>query len=145
MSHLANTPPGHQYDELDVRQIAFMCHEANRAYCKSIGDDSQKPWKEAPKWQRDSAIAGVKFHLESAKTPEESHQEWMKVKAEAGWVYGDVKNESLKTHPCMKAYAELPEAQKIKDVLFKSIVEACKTIIDADSSEFIDEPEEKKA
>ena len=49
--------------ETDVTQIAIICHEANRAYCKTLGDDSQLPWADAPQWQRDSIIAGVEYRL----------------------------------------------------------------------------------
>lgn len=42
---------------------AIMCHEANRAYCQSIGDDSMLPWNEAPESAKDDAIDGVHFFL----------------------------------------------------------------------------------
>jgi hypothetical protein len=41
--------------------IARVCHEVNRAYCTSLGDESQLPWDSAPQWQKDSAINGVRF------------------------------------------------------------------------------------
>ena len=31
-------------------EIARIAHEANRAYCQSIGDDSQPNWAEAGLW-----------------------------------------------------------------------------------------------
>lgn len=42
-----------------VEQIARMAHEANRAYCQALGDDSQPAWEDAPEWQAlfDSAAA----------------------------------------------------------------------------------------
>ena len=45
-------------------QIARVAHEANRAYCLSLGDPSQLPWEEAPDWAKESAIDGVRFHRE---------------------------------------------------------------------------------
>lgn len=57
-------------NELEQREqerrlrIARVAHEVNRAYCQSLGDKSQARWEEAPQWQRDSAVAGVKFHQE---------------------------------------------------------------------------------
>src|SRR5437879_1359495 len=42
-----------------VEQVAKICHEANRAYCETIGDNSQPTWEKAPQWQKDSAINGV--------------------------------------------------------------------------------------
>ncbi len=46
---------------MTIESIAKICHEANRAYCATIGDASQLPWEESPDWQRQSAINGVKF------------------------------------------------------------------------------------
>ena len=107
---------------MDTVQIAKLCHEVNRAYCNSLGDDSQKPWKESPAWQRESAIKGVKYHRDTKDTtPADSHKEWMKVKKAEGWKYGKVKDEKKKTHPCMVAYSKLPKEQKAKDYIFKSI------------------------
>ena len=43
---------------MEVKQIAEIAHNINRAYCKSIGDDTQPEWKDAPDWQKQSAISG---------------------------------------------------------------------------------------
>ena len=33
---------------MQTEQIARVCHEVNRAYCKALGDESQLPWVDAP-------------------------------------------------------------------------------------------------
>lgn len=109
-----------------VPQIARVCHNVNRAYCISIGDHSQPTWEEAPAWQKSSAFAGVEFHLEKERSPSESHESWMKQKVEDGWVYGDYKDPKKKTHPCILPYEELPESQRVKDYLFKAVVDSLK-------------------
>ena len=110
---------------MDVQSIARVCHEANRAYCRSIGDNSQPSWDEAPDWQRRSAENGVAFQLANPDaTPSHSHEEWLKEKAAAGWTYGPVKDPEKKEHPCFVPYEELPEEQKRKDVLFIAVVRA---------------------
>jgi hypothetical protein len=110
---------------MDVQSIARVCHEANRAYCQSIGDNSQPTWDEAPDWQKQSAENGVRFHLENPDAkPSHSHEEWLKEKAAAGWKFGPVKNPETKEHPCFVPYDELPEEQKRKDALFISVVHA---------------------
>lgn len=48
----------------------------------------------------------------------------MAEKIKDGWVYGDVKDPELKTHPCLVPYNELPVEQKTKDTLFINIVHA---------------------
>ena len=107
--------------------VAEVAHEANRAYCKSIGDFSQASWKEAPKWQKDSAINGVIFTIKNGDiSPEDSHKNWFKHKQESGWVFGEKKDEKLKTHPCMVAYEELPKSQRSKDYIYQAVV---KTLI----------------
>ena len=40
-------------------QIARVCHEVNRAYCRAIGDESQPAWEDAPDWQQRSAVLGT--------------------------------------------------------------------------------------
>lgn len=108
---------------MNARQIARVCHEANRAYCESIGDLSQKPWNEADGWQRDSAIKGVEYALANPDAPPSTqHDAWLADKQKAGWVYGPVKDPETKQHPCIVPYDELPIEQKVKDYLFKAIV-----------------------
>lgn len=105
-------------------QIARVTHEANRAVQMVTGDPAPSPpWDEAPDWQRDSAIAGVRA-ARQGRTPEESHLGWMAQKEADGWVYGEVKDEHAKTHPCLVPYRELPPEQQAKDHVFVGIVEA---------------------
>lgn len=108
-----------------IVRIARVCHEANRGYCASIGDMSQPTWEEAPDWQKESALKGVMHHIENPdSTPADSHTEWMAEKARTGWSYGDEKDPEAKTHPCMVPWEELPAEQRMKDVIFLSIVRA---------------------
>lgn len=114
---------------MQIEDVARLCHEVNRAYCASIGDQSQPAWADSPEWQRSSAIAGVKFHLSGKRTPQESHQAWMKQKADEGWKYGPVKNTDLKEHPAFLPYEELPLEQRTKDYLFAAVVETCQPLV----------------
>jgi RyR domain len=104
--------------------IARVCHEANRAYCKTLGDHSQPSWEEAPEWQRKSALAGVNLHYAYDHGPEASHVAWMNMKLEDGWKYGPVKDADKKEHPCMVPFNELPPEKQAKDHLFRAIVHA---------------------
>lgn len=114
---------------MNYKLIAQVAHEVNRGYCLSLGDDSQPAWSEAPQWQRDSALAGVRAHLDSPElTPGESHARWMAHKESDGWVYGIEKDPEAKTHPCMIAYEDLPQEQRSKDYIFKAVVEALKGV-----------------
>jgi hypothetical protein len=107
--------------------IAKVCHEANKVWCQINGDDSQKNWSEAEQWQRDSAIAGVKFRIENPNVKHDAqHNAWMEDKIKDGWVYGKVKDAVMKTHPCIVPFEELPEIQQKKDALFCAIVDSLK-------------------
>lgn len=108
--------------------IALACaraaHEANRAYCIALGDDSQVPWEEAPENIQASALAGVHGVLIDGNGPRESHESWLRFKRLDGWVHGTVKDADMKTHPCMVPYDELPPAQRAKDAIFIAVVRA---------------------
>jgi hypothetical protein len=111
----------------DVFKVAKTCHEANRAYCKAIGDNSQPAWEDAPDWQKSSAVKGVKFIWDNPDaSPSASHESWLAEKEAAGWVYGPVKDPDATppTHPCFVPYDELPVEQRAKDYIFGAIVRA---------------------
>jgi len=112
-------------NETQLEAIARVCHEANRAYCYSIGDDSQPPWDAAPDWQRQSAIDGVKFAIANPQAPPSaSHDSWLEGKRATGWKYGPIKDPDKKEHPCFVPYDELPVDQRRKDALFQGVVRA---------------------
>jgi hypothetical protein len=115
---------------MNKEQIARVAHEVNRAYCESIGDNTQVSWDNAPAWQKDSALIGVEMHLANPDaTPEKSHESWLAHKAADGWKYGPVKDVEKKEHPCFIPFAELPTNQKTKDFLFRSVVHSLKEFL----------------
>ena len=108
-----------------IEQVARVCHEANREYCFTLGDRTQKPWDEAEEWQRESARKGVKFALDNPFAPPSAqHDAWLLNKEQDGWKFGLVKDPAKKEHPCMVPYIQLSIEQKVKDRLFRSIVSA---------------------
>jgi len=106
-----------------IEKLAEICHEANRFYCETLGDYSQPKWEDAEFWQKESAMDGVRKLLEDPySTSRDIHKRWMEQKEKDGWKYGPEKDVEAKTHPCMVDYDDLPESQKVKDDIFKSIV-----------------------
>jgi len=105
-----------------IEMIAAACHEQNRTWCYAHGDASQPMWSEAPQWQRESAIKGVENALIDP-SPGRSHERWLQEKRVTGWKWGAVKDVEKKEHPCMVAYAELPEVEREKDRLFIEMVQ----------------------
>jgi hypothetical protein len=103
-------------------QIAAVCHEANRRYCMSLGDDSQPTWEDAPEWQINSAVSGVaNIRNGNVKTPWGSHQSWLQEKVRDGWEQGVVKDTEMKIHPCLVPFGDLSFEQQMKDHLFFKI------------------------
>jgi hypothetical protein len=110
-----------------VEEIARVCHEANRAVQTLLGDPAPSPaWDDAPDWQRESAVAGVREALVGAD-PAGLHEAWCAAKRANGWTYGPVKDPAARTHPCLVPYAELPEGERIKDRLFMAVVDALRS------------------
>jgi hypothetical protein len=112
-----------------IEQIASVAHEVNRAYCEAIGDLSQPKWVDAPDWQKQSAVNGVKMHIDNPEAgASASHEAWLKEKEATGWKYGPVKDPEKKEHPCFVPYDQLPKEQQVKDYLFRGVVHG---IVDA--------------
>ena len=108
---------------MNIEDIARVAHEINKAYCEALGDDSQPSWGEAPDWQKESAVAGVRFHQANPNaSASASHDSWLEQKRADGWRYGEVKDADAKTHPCFVPFDELPTEQKAKDFLFRQVV-----------------------
>lgn len=109
----------------DAVRIARVCHEANRVFCDYNGDTSQHKWEDAPEWQRQSSIAGVRFIAFNPDAGDHAtHDNWMRDKIADGWKFGEVKDAEAKTHPCLVPFDELPADQQFKDKLFCTIVRA---------------------
>lgn len=110
-------------NEEKILKIAQAAHEVNRAYCQSMGDNSQVPWSEAPEWQKDSAVCGVELHLNNPEAgPEASHKSWLKQKENDGWKFGKIKDVEKKEHPCMLPFERLLYYQQAKDYIFRAVV-----------------------
>ncbi len=61
------------------------------------------------------------------KIAENVHEVWAAQRISEGWVYGQVKDSSLKTTPCLVPYNELPESEKEYDR--STAVETIKLVI----------------
>lgn len=49
------------------------------------------------------------------KLAENIHEMWAMNKIEAGWQYGDKRNDARKYHPCLIQFDKLPAAEKRYD------------------------------
>lgn len=105
-------------------QIARIIHEATRAMQliqNAPGIPVAKPWDELSEEEKHPVTEGVGTVRAGLVTPEMLHQKWMDAKIQAGWTYGEVKDEEAKTHPSLVPYDQLLDSQKDKDRLFQAI------------------------
>ncbi len=110
---------------MSPNDIARIAHEANRAYCQSIGDYSHVKWESSPKHVVDSVRAGAEAIIVGSVTnPREAHIAWMAQREVDGWKYGAEKNATRKTHPAMVPWDELDGKERRKDILFFAVVKA---------------------
>jgi hypothetical protein len=101
--------------------IARVCHEANSAYCRAVGDPSLPHWDDLEESYRQSTRQGVEAALAGA-TSEALHESWLVERKAQGWVVGPVLDRAAKIHPNLIPYDCLPPAQQRKDALFAAIV-----------------------
>lgn len=109
--------------EREMQSMARVAHEINRVYCAFLGDTSQLPWDDAPSWQKESSIAGVRGIVEGKITrPSQSHESWLAHKRSEGWTYGPTKDPEKKQHPCLVEFDQLSREQQWKDIFFFAVV-----------------------
>ena len=61
------------------------------------------------------------------KLAENTHEVWGKARADQGWVFGEKRDDSKKTTPCLVPYCELPESEKEYDR--RTAIETLKVIV----------------
>ena len=49
------------------------------------------------------------------KMAENVHEVWAQSRISQGWTYGEERSDSLKQHPCLVPYNELPDVEKAYD------------------------------
>lgn len=115
---------------MTIEDVARVCHAANKAYSERLGDTDQPSWEDASEEERQSYVAGVKFLREDPyRQPEDMHLSWMQRKFADGWKLGPVKDEVAKEHPRLAPYPSLSPEQRMKDMLFSSIVRATSPLV----------------
>ena len=108
---------------MTVDQIARICHEVLRGYCRSQRDFSYDAWAKALAWQKRGAIEGVKLILmKPSMTPADSHKAWMDRKVAEGWRYGEEIDPKALTHPHIFPFHQLKVTDQLQYELFVTTV-----------------------
>lgn len=105
--------------------VARVIHEAIRAWSAAHGQSVMPEWAAAPQWMKDSTFASIKFVLDHPDADAGAqHVQWMEQRRAQGWTYGPQRDETLKTHPMLVPFSELPIMEQKKDDLVTAIVHA---------------------
>ena len=109
--------------KITARDIA---HRINDVTCWIPRPDGSLPneWSELSDEQQNHAINAVKeIYNSEPKTAEELHELWMKPLLATSWKTGEY-NIIKRTHPCLMPFNELPDSEKLKDILWQKMTEA---------------------
>ena len=61
------------------------------------------------------------------KLAESTHDHWALQRISDGWTWGEKRDDAAKTHPCLVAYADLPESEKQYDR--RTAIETLKAVL----------------
>jgi len=102
----------------NVDKVEFIALARHYAWC-CYQIAAEQPYNLDPtEDQLESLKNGVKFGLQNPDaTPEENHNNWMKMKISQGWVYGEKKDMEKKTHFDLVPFDELIKVEKDKDIM----------------------------
>lgn len=110
---------------LQPEAIGCIVHQANKALCEVLGDDSHKDWVVTIPDIKEVTVAGIVDIVNNPDmTSKDLFENWKKDKISRGYSFGPVKDDVAKTHPSLVDYDKLPPEQRIKDVLLLAIVKA---------------------
>jgi hypothetical protein len=117
---------------LDERRACFI-YEAARLHakfleCPVIPTEWEKRENDFKK-QFIELIKDLCSGRRKFKDPQEAHASWVQKYLEMGWKYGEEYDPKRKTHPDLVEYDELDPKEKIKDMVFLSLVEIAKNYI----------------
>ena len=122
------------YPDSIIGKLGRVVHEANRAYCVSIGDHVQADWDHIDPDMQQSVINGIRRILDNPNaSPKESHDTWVDSKQAQGWKWGAVRDDEEKLHPSLVPYKQLPLSERYKDYLFRDIVKSYLKFIDTEN------------
>lgn len=130
---------------MNSNNIARVCYAVMNAYRTGLGEMSRVEWDKLKKAEQNNFTEAVSAQIESPKTPEEQHNEWLEHKIAEGWTYAEKEDVEEKQTPHLIPYEALPSEQKVKDLLFHAVIASCQHIPDDGKIETIEVPVDKVA
>jgi hypothetical protein len=108
-----------------ISKIAKVCHQAEKSFAESLGDNSMVNWEESSlKIKEDTESKVISVINKENVLAEDLHIQWLDERIEEGWSYGSSIDYKKKTHPNMLPFSELEEYERKKYFLFVSIVKS---------------------
>lgn len=117
-------------EKLTVNAVAAICHEANRQYCIQAGLDAGSPWTDLSADEQKPTLLSVEHLIKNPDvTPKSAHETWVKDRLDAGWTFGDTRDDDNKVHNLLVDYDQLAEADRVKDELILGVVNSLRPVI----------------
>lgn len=105
-----------------LHSAAIVAWEVNRSHQEFLGETVPPSWPEASEEEKQMAISGASRVVQNPEmTPQQNHSLFCAHLKAEGWVHGPYNREG-KTHPLLTKYEDIPEHDRLKDVLFATVV-----------------------
>lgn len=123
-------------EKLTVNAVAAICHEANRQYCIQAGLDAGSPWTDLSADEQKPTLMSVEHLIKNPDvTPKLAHDTWVKDRLDAGWTFGETRDDDNKVHNLLVDYDQLAEGDRVKDELILGVVNSLRPMVASVSAE----------
>ncbi|MBL8831853.1 MAG: hypothetical protein JNL71_05630 [Rhodospirillales bacterium] len=102
--------------------LARICYDAVRAYARTFGERYVR-WDDARPWEQESFSGAAAFLLEApAATVVDLHGHWLAARMQRGWRHGPVRDATLRLHPALLPWDDVPRRERLKFELVHAVV-----------------------
>ena len=109
--------------DAEIYRIASVCHEANRAFCCEYEDKEGLKWDDTDQDVKESTLLAVSYVKKTKDVKAiHLHKKWMQDKLSDEWKKGAQIDYVKKEHPNLVDWLELHQRERVKYILFISIV-----------------------
>lgn len=112
-------------ESIEERRAKFVYEGARVESAMADRPIKPEPWEERDAAFRENMVMAVSRQCGEGKmtSPEEIHECWVRSYKEMGWIYGEERDTTKKTHPDMVPFNELGKKEQEKDWVFFMLCE----------------------